>query len=240
MKCCPTISNSFPYIQQAFVFHVQISFVLFITILLLFFCLLQKDFWYLSRSVAENLPKYWLYFPKIKATKKNFHVRLKQTNHLAHPMNFLYLPKRKQFLKQKHFSNCLEKPILHPKKKCRILTRETLLFLSKKTFLIINVKNNFRDKNFLMKKTCFVSDAFWIQLCYFHVSKTSATVKILKVSKWNLRGFSHTVRETKPLVVFHTGKTIDSFNLKKDFWVLSYSPQNKTFLGFPKSKPFMV
>lgn len=198
-------------------------------------------------TISSRKPtKILVILSKNKSNKKNFHVRLKQTNHLAHPKNFLYLPKKKQFLKQKHFSNCLEKPILHPKKKCRILTRETLLFLPKKTFLIINVKNNFRDKNLLMKKTCakkincFVSDAFWIQLCYFHVSKTSATVKILKVSKWNLRGFSHTVRETKPLVVFHTGKTIDSFNLKKDFWVLSYSPQNKTFLGFPKSKPFMV
>lgn len=184
MKCCSTISNSFPYTQQTFVFHVQISFVLFITILLLFPLPSSERFLIPFTISSRKSTKILVILSKNKSNKKNFHVRLKQTNHLAHPMNFLYLPKRKQFLKQKHFSNCLEKPILHPKKKCVILTRKTLLFLPKKTFLIINTKNNFRDKNLLMKKSCakkincFVSDAFWMRLCYFYVSKTSDTVKI--------------------------------------------------------------
>ena len=231
MKCCSTISNSFPYTQQTFVFHVQISFVLFITILLLFPLPSSERFLIPFTISSREFTKKLLILSKNKTNEKNFHARLKQTNHLAH--------QKKQLLKQKHFSNCLEKPILHPKKKCVILTRKTLLFLPKKTFLIINTKNNFRDKNLLMKKSCakkincFVSDAFWMRLCYFYVTKTSDTVKILKVSKTNIRGFSHTVRETRTLGVFRTSKTIDSLNLKKDFSVFSYSTQNKTFLGFP-------
>ena len=50
--------------------------------------------------------------------------------------------------------------------------------------------------------------------------------------KWNLYGFSHPVRETRTLGVFHTSKTIDGLNLKKSFWVFAYSPGDKTFMGF--------
>ena len=46
-------------------------------------------------------------------------------------------------------------------------------------------------------------------------------------------GFSHTVRETRTLGVFHTGKTIDGLNLKTPFWVFSYSSRDKTFIDFP-------
>ena len=49
----------------------------------------------------------------------------------------------------------------------------------------------------------------------------------------NLYGFSHTVRETRRLWVFHTNTTIDGLNLKKRFWVFSYRAQDKTFMGFP-------
>ena len=59
------------------------------------------------------------------------------------------------------------------------------------------------------------------------------TLKVLKVLKWNLYGFSHTVRETRTLGVFHTSKTIDDLTLKKPFRVFSYSPRDKTFMGFP-------
>ena len=61
----------------------------------------------------------------------------------------------------------------------------------------------------------------------------SQTLKVLKVLKWNFYGFSHAVRKTRTFGVFHTSKTIDGLNLRKPFWAFSYSPRDKTFMGFP-------
>ena len=71
------------------------------------------------------------------------------------------------------------------------------------------------------------------QVLSFLSNLTSASLRVLKVLKWNLYGFSHTVRGTRTLGVFDTSKTIDGLNLKKPFWVFSYSPREKTFMGFP-------
>ena len=59
------------------------------------------------------------------------------------------------------------------------------------------------------------------------IIKRKPTQKVLKVY-----GFSHTVRETITLGVFHTSKTLDGLNMKKPFWVFLYSPRDKTFISF--------
>ena len=69
----------------------------------------------------------------------------------------------------------------------------------------------------------------WLFLFFLQQKNT----KVQKVLKWNLYGFSHTLRETRTLGVFYASKTIDGLNLKKPFWVFSYSPRDKTFMGFP-------
>ena len=71
------------------------------------------------------------------------------------------------------------------------------------------------------------------QVLSFFSNLTPASLKVLKILKWNLYGFSRTVLGTRTLGVFYTSKTIDGLNLKKSYWVFSYSPRDKTFMGFP-------
>ena len=153
MKCCSTISNSFPYTQQTFVFHVQISFVLFITILLLFPLPSSERFLIPFTISSREFTKKLLILSKNKTNEKNFHARLKQTSHLAHPKNFLYLPPKKAIFETKTFFKLPGKTNSSTKEKMSFTYQKNTAFLPKETFLIINVKNNFRDKNLLMKKT---------------------------------------------------------------------------------------
>ena len=76
-------------------------------------------------------------------------------------------------------------------------------------------------------------ELFIKNLCKFNWTYCYGTLKVLKVSKWNLYEFSHTVRETRTFGIFRTSKTIDGLNLEKPFWVFSNSPRDKTFTGFP-------
>ena len=71
------------------------------------------------------------------------------------------------------------------------------------------------------------------QVLSFLSNLTPASLKVLKILKWKLYGFSRTALRTRSLGVFYTSKTIDVLNLKKPFWVFLYSPRDKTFMGFP-------
>ena len=113
-----------------------------------------------------------------------------------------------------------------------------------------NRSNTFQGKITTTKHGCFLYENWHEQLMWqkitmsscnkifkqvlsFLSNLTSVSLRVLKVLKWNLYGFSHTVRGTRTLGVFDTSKTIDGLNLKKPFWVFSYSPREKTFMGFP-------
>ena len=60
-----------------------------------------------------------------------------------------------------------------------------------------------------------------------------SSTESLKGFEMKLYGFSHSVRKIRTLGVFHTSKTIHDLNLKKPFWDVSYSPRDKTYMGFP-------
>ena len=80
-------------------------------------------------------------------------------------------------------------------------------------------------------------DSWVIHLNFFTFwDRINSSLKVLKVLKYNLYGFSHTVRETRTLVVFRTNKIIDGLNLKKPFWVHETRP----LWVFHTSKPSMA
>ena len=135
MKCCSTISNSFPYIQQTFVFHVQISFVLFITILLLFSLSSSERFLIPFTISSRKSTKILVILSKNKSNKKNFHARLKQTNHLAHPKNFLYLPKKSNFWNKNTFQTAWKNQFFTQRKNVVYLPEKHCFFSQRKLFL---------------------------------------------------------------------------------------------------------
>ena len=135
MKCCSTISNSFPYTQQTFVFHVQISFVLFITILLLSPLPSSERFLIPFTISSREFTKKLLILSKNKTNEKNFHARLKQTNHLAHPKNFLYLPKKSNFWNKNTFQTAWKNQFFTQRKNVLYLPEKHCFFSQRKHFL---------------------------------------------------------------------------------------------------------
>ena len=103
-----------------------------------------------------------------------------------YPKNFIWLPKKKQYFKQKFFYTGLKEPNFFPKKKIFILSWKKFLFLVRKKQIFQTKINSsdYREKiirtnNFIClsekhifyifgrNSKPFISDVFWIRLCYF-------------------------------------------------------------------------
>ena len=145
--------------------------------------LFQKTFLYLSKK-----PNF--------STENFFDARLKESmawnTHFVHPKE-KFLPKkfhmitqRKQYFKQKFFYTGLKEPNFFPKKKIFILSWKKFLFLVRKKQIFQTKINSsdYREKiirtnNFIClsekhifyifgrNSKPFISDVFWIRLCYF-------------------------------------------------------------------------
>ena len=135
----------------------------------------QHDFTvYFATHLAHSLwptpqkrnifPKHFLYLRPISQMGKNFALvwknRSSDTHSLAHPKkiipkNLLCLPKKTIFSNKTIFPTRLSKS----------------QFSNQPKFLIITRKNNFSKQKIsylcAKKLKCFVSNVFWVRLCYF-------------------------------------------------------------------------